>query len=165
MYYKNFKYLLSKTGKTQRVVLNELGYDSEAVVHEWSNGKKPRPGKLKRISSYFSRELKIPIERFRDGNAFLEDDFSAWLLPVNDPSTAHQSRPTPDLMAGNQPTAQEFINFIAHIENGTDKIPPSPRTLARIMQLIQLTGLGWKWDQLIEFMRALKEDNRGEKMP
>lgn len=75
MFASNLRFLIQCTGKTQRTISKEL-HITETAFYHWDHGNKPTKNTLKRISKYFSDELKLPYEIFEDGKALLTKQFS-----------------------------------------------------------------------------------------
>jgi hypothetical protein len=151
MYFKNFKYLLLLSEKTQRTVLSDLGYGSEAAVYEWSKGATPPAVKLRRIADYFTRTLNLPITILRDGQALIDTDleqlFAAQgLLKISQaPTPPHESASAlgeilpPGEISGHE---KAFLISIRRLIHGRPDIPAGENSLNQILELEALAGPG-----------------------
>ncbi len=171
MYFKNFKYLLSLTGQTQRVALEFLGF-TEAAVYQWKQGSKPSSGNLRRIARYFSETLSIPYDLFEDGKALLEKDFEKIFKENGIEAHSLQSKkaepfgvPKSNLVTDENTSLGEisdhekaFLASIRRLFNNRPDIPASEKSLSQIVELETLAGPGSDVRRsLIRMIQGLKQ--------
>ncbi len=150
MYYKNFKYLISALGKTQKIVLSEFGYGSDAVVYEWKKGATPPPIKISRIANYFTRELNLPSDLLGNGQALLDTDiealFTARGLPpsgsVRESGTLYHVSPDQNKPIDQISLSTQELTFLSALrkQGGSSEIPLSEPALQTLLELSHLTG-------------------------
>ena len=175
MFIKNFKYLISLTGKTQKLVCSEMNI-TESAVWQWTNKTDPTKNTLRRIARYFSDSLLIPIDLFEDGNALLLKDFEILIkekriqaqpLQGTD-KTVDSSLKTAENLSLGEITDQEksFLATIRRLIHGRPDIPASHTSLSQILELETLTLPGSDTHQsiirMIQGLRRVNLDKAGE---
>jgi transcriptional regulator with XRE-family HTH domain len=75
MFYNNLIYFINLLNISQRDFCRKVVI-TEAAFWKWKTGNTPNASTLKKISKYFSDELKLPYEIFEDGKALLTKQFS-----------------------------------------------------------------------------------------
>jgi transcriptional regulator with XRE-family HTH domain len=165
MYYRNFIFLVNKTGKTQKLVSQELHF-TESSIWQWRHGRKPNKNNLKRISEYFSQQLNIPYSLFEDGQALLTKDFEKILAKqkgigyIEEAKPTHQGTPgrgetrvTKEEITRRSARYDKFIQQLIYLYNKQKGLEDSA-----LFQDIPETSLNQILDGMIEFIAAIEFD-------
>ena len=165
MYYKNFIFFVSKTGKTQKLVSQEL-HITESTIWQWRHGRKPNRNNLMRIAEYFSKELNIPYSLFKDGQALLTKDFEKILAKqktigyIEEAQSPHQGSPgrgetriAKEEITRRSARYDKFIQQLIYLYNKQKGLEDSA-----LFQDIPEASLNQILDGMIEFMIAIEFD-------